>query len=398
MAAPSSRTTRAVADRLRRLRNGGQIDRYLHQEFGVNSRLDEMQAAVLRARLPFLREWTERRRALARRYRRRSVTRRCACTPERDPGHVYHLFTVRSPARDALMRHLEQRGIGTIVHYPISLPAQPASRAFSKRASGRPSAPRRRSRTDSAPRSARFPCIPGLHGRRHRSRRLGSERLATGASVRTGIALMLQTVIASLLVAYLPGALAYRVPIRESPVARRARRGGTRVLGGRVERVLVARGRPGAGWRSISTTSRLLWSRTARCPRLLLVAFRGRGFVTAAPRRALGLRRSCPLGLVMHRRASLLPLRRVRHRRQGSRHVHQRGRADRAARQSDPVRLGRVLGAGRVARSVFSVAQDQQSTTACGSWGSSSAIRRRGQGDRSVSSPLSRRRSRSDTT
>ena len=127
----------AVADRLRRLRNGGQSDRYLHQEFGVNSRLDEMQAAVLRARLPFLREWTERRRALARRYRTALGEAPVRVTPERDPGHVYHLFTVRAPARDALMRHLEQRGIGTIVRSPIPLPAQPVFTGVLEAASGR---------------------------------------------------------------------------------------------------------------------------------------------------------------------------------------------------------------------------------------------------------------------
>ena len=59
----------AIAARAKRLRNGGQTDKYRHDEFGVNSRLDEMQAAVLRARLPLLRGWTDRRRALARRYR-----------------------------------------------------------------------------------------------------------------------------------------------------------------------------------------------------------------------------------------------------------------------------------------------------------------------------------------
>src|SRR5205807_7159719 len=60
---------RALAERIKRLRNGGQSDRYHHQEFGVNSRLDEMQAALLRARLPWLRGWTSQRRALAERYR-----------------------------------------------------------------------------------------------------------------------------------------------------------------------------------------------------------------------------------------------------------------------------------------------------------------------------------------
>src|SRR6185503_12847207 len=60
---------RALADRLKRLRNGGQTDRYHHADAGINSRLDELQAAVLRARLPFLRDWTAKRRALAARYR-----------------------------------------------------------------------------------------------------------------------------------------------------------------------------------------------------------------------------------------------------------------------------------------------------------------------------------------
>ncbi|MFP5380603.1 MAG: DegT/DnrJ/EryC1/StrS family aminotransferase, partial [Vicinamibacteria bacterium] len=59
----------ALADKVRRLRNGGQTQRYLHVEFGMNSRLDEMQAAILRERLVRLPEWTARRRALAARYR-----------------------------------------------------------------------------------------------------------------------------------------------------------------------------------------------------------------------------------------------------------------------------------------------------------------------------------------
>src|SRR5207248_6673360 len=61
---------RALADRVKRLRNGGQTDRYHHVEPGINSRLDEIQAAVLRARLTFLKGWTDKRRALAARYRR----------------------------------------------------------------------------------------------------------------------------------------------------------------------------------------------------------------------------------------------------------------------------------------------------------------------------------------
>jgi dTDP-4-amino-4,6-dideoxygalactose transaminase len=117
----------ALLARVKRLRNGGQTDKYRHDEFGVNSRLDEVQAAVLRARLPLLRGWTERRRALARRYREAlggidAVT----VPPELDAGHVYHLFPVRSAARDDLQAHLRAAGVETLVHYPIPIPQQPA--------------------------------------------------------------------------------------------------------------------------------------------------------------------------------------------------------------------------------------------------------------------------------
>ena len=118
----------ALADRVRRIRNGGQTDRYHHELPGVNSRLDEMQAAVLRARLPFLADWTRARRRVASIYRRALSGAPVRMLPERDPGHVYHLFVVRSPNRDALQRHLGARGIETLVHYPIPIPAQAAVR------------------------------------------------------------------------------------------------------------------------------------------------------------------------------------------------------------------------------------------------------------------------------
>jgi dTDP-4-amino-4,6-dideoxygalactose transaminase len=117
---------RALADRLRRLRNGGQTDRYRHQEPGVNSRLDELQAAILRARLPRLRKWTERRRALAARYRSRLTGSLVAVPPELDPGHVYHLFVGRIGARRGLQAHLAASGIDTLIHYPVPIPRQPA--------------------------------------------------------------------------------------------------------------------------------------------------------------------------------------------------------------------------------------------------------------------------------
>ena len=115
----------SLAQRLRRLRNGGQIDRYVHLEAGDNSRLDDLQAAVLRARLPLLSGWTSRRRSLAAAYRR-ALPDNVRPLPEHDAGHVYHLFVVRSPDRDALQAHLRASGVDTLIHYPVPLHSQPA--------------------------------------------------------------------------------------------------------------------------------------------------------------------------------------------------------------------------------------------------------------------------------
>jgi dTDP-3-amino-3,4,6-trideoxy-alpha-D-glucose transaminase len=115
----------AVADRVRRLRNGGQAGRYDHVEAGINSRLDEIQAAALRARLPRLAQWTAARRALARCYREQ-LPPWLQPVPERDAGHVYHLFPVRAARRDALREHFHLAGIETLIHYPIPLTRQPA--------------------------------------------------------------------------------------------------------------------------------------------------------------------------------------------------------------------------------------------------------------------------------
>jgi dTDP-4-amino-4,6-dideoxygalactose transaminase len=113
----------ALAQRIRRLRNGGQANRYDHADVGVNSRLDEVQAAVLRARLGFLPAWTSRRVELATRYRDALP----AGLPLPDaPGHVYHLFPVRTMHRDALLAHLGAAGIEALIHYPVALTQQPA--------------------------------------------------------------------------------------------------------------------------------------------------------------------------------------------------------------------------------------------------------------------------------
>ncbi len=121
-------TTRdpALAERVRRLRNGGQTARYQHEEAGVNSRLDELQAAILRARLPFLRGWTASRRTLAAGYRAGLSGTSVRVPPELDSGHVYHLFVVQTGNRAALQQHLATQEISTLVHYPTPIPRQRA--------------------------------------------------------------------------------------------------------------------------------------------------------------------------------------------------------------------------------------------------------------------------------
>ena len=119
----------AIASRIRQLRNGGQRERGHHVEAGVNSRLDDLQAAVLRARLPLLAERTIMRRSLAARYRQ-LLPASLRTIRERDPGHVYHLFPVLTPERASLQAHLSAHGIETMVHYPAALTTQPAFAAF----------------------------------------------------------------------------------------------------------------------------------------------------------------------------------------------------------------------------------------------------------------------------
>lgn len=120
----------ALAARIKRLRNGGQTSRYRHEEAGANSRLDEMQAAVLRARLPYLGGWTARRRAIASAYRFALADAVVTVPREFDAGHVYHLFPVLTPRREAFMAHMAARGVETLIHYPVPIGQQPALASF----------------------------------------------------------------------------------------------------------------------------------------------------------------------------------------------------------------------------------------------------------------------------
>jgi dTDP-4-amino-4,6-dideoxygalactose transaminase len=116
-----------LADEVRRLRTYGQTDRYHHVERGVNSRLDEVQAAVLRAKLPRLQAWNRRRDEIAAVYEK-AVRETPVRTLERLPDrtHVFHLFVVTTPNRPAFREHLAAQGIQTLIHYPLPVHQQPA--------------------------------------------------------------------------------------------------------------------------------------------------------------------------------------------------------------------------------------------------------------------------------
>ena len=120
----------ALAERLRLLRAYGWAERDRSVIRGVNSRLDEMQAAILLAKLPLLDGWIATRRELAARYGTTLAGLDSVQTPaEAAYGkHVYHLYVVRSAHRDALRAHLTERGIGTLVHYPHPIYLQDAYR------------------------------------------------------------------------------------------------------------------------------------------------------------------------------------------------------------------------------------------------------------------------------
>lgn len=131
----------ALAERVRRLRSGGQGARHDHVERGWNSRLDELQAAVLAARLPGLAAVNRTRTELARRYREllKDLPVRFV-TPGAGVEGNWHLFVIRTAERDALRRHLAGAGLDTLVHYPLALTEQEAFSGGSPPAGGCPEA------------------------------------------------------------------------------------------------------------------------------------------------------------------------------------------------------------------------------------------------------------------
>lgn len=128
-----------VLQQVRLLRVHGMAVRYRHDDVGYNFRLEGFQGAVLNIKLRHLHTWTERRRAIAQRYRAGITLLDLTLPPVEEYGDsVYHQFTVRHPRRDDLRAHLTQRGVGTDTIYPIPLHLQPCYASLGQKAGSLP--------------------------------------------------------------------------------------------------------------------------------------------------------------------------------------------------------------------------------------------------------------------
>ena len=115
----------ALADKLRKLRVHGAEKKYYHQTVGFNSRLDALQAAILRVKLPLLDGWSDARAANAARYNELLADANCVTPVARpDCRHVYNQYTLRVPDRDAVLAGLKERDIGCAIYYPVPLHVQ----------------------------------------------------------------------------------------------------------------------------------------------------------------------------------------------------------------------------------------------------------------------------------
>jgi len=118
----------ALLKHVRMYSNHGREDKFRHDFEGTNSRLDTLQAALLRVNLPHLNTWNAARRVIADQYRQRLGHLPWLTLPVQRPGaeHIYHVYVVRTQQRDALAAHLHELGVQTGLHYPIALHRQPA--------------------------------------------------------------------------------------------------------------------------------------------------------------------------------------------------------------------------------------------------------------------------------
>jgi dTDP-4-amino-4,6-dideoxygalactose transaminase len=119
-----------IAKKCRLLRDHGQDPKYYHSLFGLNDRIDEIQAAVLKVKLPHLDEWTESRRNIAQAYNA-GLPESIVKPQEKEwAKHVYHLYVVRTSNRDELRAWLETKGVSTGMHYPVPIHLQEAWRNY----------------------------------------------------------------------------------------------------------------------------------------------------------------------------------------------------------------------------------------------------------------------------
>ena len=117
-----------IAEKVKALGDYGSDYKYHHIYKGTNSRLDELQAAFLRVKLPHLDQWNEKRKKIAAEYidRIKNPLVKLPLSPDEIFDHVYHVFVIRSDYRDSLEKHLSQKGISTLKHYPIPMHLQEA--------------------------------------------------------------------------------------------------------------------------------------------------------------------------------------------------------------------------------------------------------------------------------
>ena len=144
------------------LRDHGQAKKYYHDVEGYNGRLDAIQAGILSVKLKRLPEWNERRREAAARYRELFAEAGAGELAPFEPEWakaVYHLYVVRVPDREGLMRHLAEAGIGTGIHYPVPLHLQKAYEGLGYRAGDFPVAEK------VAPEIVSLPMFPQLSPR-----------------------------------------------------------------------------------------------------------------------------------------------------------------------------------------------------------------------------------------
>ncbi len=142
-----------LAEHMTMLARHGGLVKHQHQIEGINSRLDGMQAAILSAKLPHLPAWTEARRKAASIYDSGLNQIENVTVPDVAPdrNHVYHLYTIRHPRRDALAEHLKANGVQTAIHYPTALPFLGAYERFHHRPDQFPNASRDQGRILSLP-------------------------------------------------------------------------------------------------------------------------------------------------------------------------------------------------------------------------------------------------------